>query len=336
MLDTLKQLCQLDGTSGREDRIREYIISRLGDKPYTVDALGNLIVEVKGRQRAKNRVMLCAHMDEVGVIATYILADGTVRFITVGGIRPAALAGKAVRFENGVVGVIGLKPVHLCSEEERNTIPGVEGLFIDIGAQSKEEAENAVSVGDTAVFISDYTVMGDKILSKAIDDRAGCAIMLDMIENGMEYDTVFCFNVQEEVGLRGAVTSTYAADPDYAVVLESTTAADLIDAPEDKKVCLLGSGAAVSFMDNATVYDKKLFDKVFELARTNGIAIQPKTMVAGGNDAGSVHKSRAGVRTITVNVPCRYIHSASCVCDVRDVLSARALAEKTAEYFAEA
>ena len=334
MLDLLKQLCTLDGTSGREAAVRDFIISQLGGAPCRVDALGNLIVEVKGKQPAKNKVMLCAHMDEVGVIATFIKADGTVKFNTVGGISPAVLPGRQVRFESGAVGVIGVKPVHLCSEEEKNALPNVSDMYIDLGADSREQAEALARPGDTAVFTSEYTPMGDKILSKALDDRAGCAVMLDMIRKGVAYDTVFCFNVQEEVGLRGATVSAFSVAPDYALVLEATTAADIIDAPEEKQVCVLGKGPAVSFMDNATVYDPALFKKALALAEENGIPAQPKTMVAGGNDAGSVHKSRAGVRTLTVSVPCRYIHSASCVCDKNDVLAARQLAEAINEYFA--
>ena len=334
MLDLLKQLCTLDGTSGREAAVRDFIISQLGGAPCRVDALGNLIVEVKGKQPAKNKVMLCAHMDEVGVIATFIKADGTVKFNTVGGISPAVLPGRQVRFESGAVGVIGVKPVHLCSEEEKNALPNVSDMYIDLGADSREQAEALARPGDTAVFTSEYTPMGDKILSKALDDRAGCAVMLDMIRKGVAYDTVFCFNVQEEVGLRGATVSAFSVAPDYALVLDATTAADIIDAPEEKQVCVLGKGPAVSFMDNATVYDPALFKKALALAEENGIPAQPKTMVAGGNDAGSVHKSRAGVRTLTVSVPCRYIHSASCVCDKNDVLAARQLAEAINEYFA--
>ena len=336
MLELLAELCSLDGTSGSEERVREYILSQLPGCEYHVDALGNLIVSVKGKKRAKNRVMLCAHMDEVGVMATFISADGTIKFNTVGGIRPAVLVGKSVRFTNGTVGVIGIKPVHLCTEDEKNTLPDVGAMCIDIGADSREQALERVAPGDTAVFTSEYTRMGDKILSKAIDDRAGCAVMLDMIKKGVEYDMTFCFNVQEEVGLRGAITSTYAVSPDYAIVLESTTAADIADVPEEKQVCVLGRGAAVSFMDNATVYDPALFRKAFEIAEANGIKAQPKTMIAGGNDAGSVHKSGAGVKTLTINLPCRYIHSASCVCDRRDLTEVRALAEKVGEYFAEA
>ena len=336
MLELLRELCMLDGTSGREGAVRDYIVARLDGAPYRTDAMGNLIVEVRGQKRAKNRVMLCAHMDEVGVIATFVRSDGTVRFTTVGGIAPAALFGRAVRFESGAVGVVGVKPVHLCTEEEMSALPDVGEMYIDVGAESREQAAALVSPGDVAVFVGAYVEMGERILSKAIDDRAGCAILLDMIRRGTLYDTVFCFTAQEEVGLRGAAAAAFSVAPDYALVLEATTAADIIGAPEEKRVCELGKGAAVSFMDRATVYDPALYRLAFELAAEHGIPVQPKTVVAGGNDAGSVHKSRAGVRTLTVNVPCRYIHSASCVCDKNDVLAARRLAEKLGEAFATA
>ncbi|MCH5198636.1 MAG: M42 family peptidase [Oscillospiraceae bacterium] len=336
MKEQIKELCSLNGTSGREDKIREYIISHIGENEYKIDALGNLIVYVKGKRKGKNTVMLCSHMDEVGVIATYIRPDGTVKFYTVGGIQSVSLLGKTVRFENGVIGAVGVKPVHLCKAEERETAPDTDDMYIDIGAKNKEEAERLISPGDTAVFTSDFTEMGDKLLSKAIDDRAGNAIMLRMINEGVEYDTVFCFNVQEEVGLRGAMTSTYEAAPNYAIVIEATTAADVIDAENEKRVCVLGEGTAVSLMDRATVYSPELYKKVFEIAKANSIKAQPKTMVAGGNDAGSVHQSRAGVKTVALSIPCRYIHSPSCVCDMRDIEETYKLALKVSEYFANA
>ena len=334
MTELLKTLCSIDATSSREKYVADFIRNFSEGKDIKTDALGNVIVNVKGRKTPKNKVMICAHMDEVGIMATFIMSDGLIKFETVGGIQTAVLAGRTVKFENGTVGVIGMKPVHLCSPEEKKALPDYESLYVDIGTDSKEETLKFVCPGDTAVFTSDFVEMGDKILSKAIDDRAGCAIMLDMIKKGVEYDTVFVFNTQEEVGLRGSGVSAFSVKPDYAIVLEGTTAADIIDSPEEKKVCVLGKGAAVSFMDRATVYSPELFKAAFKVAGENGIAIQAKTMVAGGNDAGSIHKTGAGIRTITVNVPTRYIHSASCVCDKNDFMSARLLAEKLSEYFA--
>lgn len=335
MEQLFKELCCLEGTSGREDNVRNYILEHIGAHPYSIDALGNLTVRVKGRKPAKNTVMLLAHMDEVGVMATGAEPDGLIAFTTVGGIQGTALAGKAVRFENGVPGVIGIKPMHLCSGQERLAAPAAEDLRIDVGASTREEALKLVQPGDSAVFLSDYTPLGEhKVLSKAIDDRAGCAVLLDMIRTGVEYDAVFCFTVQEEVGLRGAKTAAFGAQPDYAVVLEGTTAADLIDAEGAARVCVLGKGACVSLMDRATVYSPALFRTVFEIAEKNGIPVQAKTAVAGGNDAGSVHVSGKGVKTITLNVPTRYIHSPSSVCDLRDLAALRALAEKVCEHFA--
>lgn len=329
MLDIIKDLSCLNGTSGRENRVREYIISKLpADAEAHTDALGNLIVYKKGRQKAKSKVMLAAHMDEVGFIVTGIDSGGFIKFDTVGGIDASVLLGKAVAFDNGLRGVIGLKPVHLIGKADRNKMPKIDDMYIDIGAKDKDDASAHLSPGDTGVFESAFVSFGDhKIKGKALDDRIGCAIMLDMINSGLPCDAVFAFNTREEVGLVGAAASAFTVRPDYAIVLEATTAADIADTDENKKACLLGEGAAISFMDKATVYDPELFKKAFEIAETNSIKAQAKTVVAGGNDAGAIHKSAGGVRTLTLSVPCRYIHSPSCVADTRDIDSTRRLAE---------
>lgn len=336
MLDTVKKLSLLCGTSGRETKIREYIISRIdGRCEWHEDALGNIIAFKKGRKPATHKVMLDAHMDEVGVIATFINSDGTIKFSPVGGINTKVLLARQIVFDNGTVGVVGIKPIHLSKGEEKTKIPSQDSLYIDIGASSKEEAEKYIKIGDTGVFLSDFVEFGDsKIKGKALDDRVGCAVLLDMIDSDLPFDAYFSFSVQEEIGLRGATTSAYGIDPEYAIVLETTTAADLIDVPEHKKVCILGEGAAVSFMDRSTLYSKELFDTAFRVAGEKGIKIQPKTVVAGGNNAGAIHKARAGIKTITVNTPCRYLHSPSCVCDTRDIVSVRQLAEALLGEFA--
>ncbi len=337
MLDTVKELSLLCGTSGRETKIREYIISRIDGKcEWHEDALGNIIAFKKGERAALHKVMLDAHMDEVGVIATFINSDGTIKFSPVGGINTKVLLARQIVFDNGTVGVVGIKPIHLSKGDEKTKIPSQDSLYIDIGASSKEEAEKYIKIGDTGVFLSDFVEFGDsKIKGKALDDRVGCAVLLDMIDSDLPFDAYFSFSVQEEIGLRGATTSAYGIDPEYAIVLETTTAADLIDVPEHKKVCILGEGAAVSFMDRSTLYSKELFDTAFRVAGEKGIKIQPKTVIAGGNNAGAIHKSRAGIKTITVNTPCRYLHSPSCVCDTRDIVSVRQLAEALLGEFAE-
>ena len=336
MIDTIKELSLLCGTSGRETKIREYIISKIDGKcEWHTDALGNIIAFKKGKNAPSHKVMLDAHIDEVGVIVTYITGDGMLKFSPVGGIVTNVLLARQIIFDNGTLGVVGIKPIHLSKGDEKTKIPDADSLYIDIGASSKEEAEKYIKIGDTGVFLSDFIEFGDsKIKGKALDDRVGCAVLLDMINSDLEYDAYFSFSVQEEIGLRGATTAAYGIAPEFAIVLETTTAADLIDVPEHKKVCKLGEGAAVSFMDRSTLYSKELFDTAFRVADEQGIKIQPKTVVAGGNNAGAIHKARAGIRTITINTPCRYLHSPSCVCDTRDIESVRTLAEALLTDFA--
>ena len=206
MIDTIKELSLLGGTSGREDRIREYIISKIeGRCEYHIDPIGNLIAYKKGRKPAKNKVMLDSHMDEVGIIVTYINSDGTLKFGNVGGIDTKVILGRQFIFDNGTVGVAGVKPVHLLKGDEKTKIPDSDSLYIDIGASSKEEAEKRVNIGDTAVFLSDFTPFGNnRIKGKALDDRVGCTILIDMINSDLEYDAYFSFSVQEEIGLRGS------------------------------------------------------------------------------------------------------------------------------------
>lgn len=325
----LKTLCELNGTSGREEAVREFLIAHLPkDASYTVDALGNLIVEKRGAKRAESKVMLASHMDEVGLIITYITDDGFLRFACVGGIDSRALFGKAVRVgEQGISGVIGGKAVHQLTKDEKNTVPEAEDLLIDIGASSKAEAEALVHLGDNAYFDSEYIEFGDGFIkSKAIDDRAGNLIMLEMLQSDLPYDMTFCFTVQEEIGTRGAAAVTDTVAPDYAIVLESTTASDLPDVSGYRQVCKTGGGAVVGFMDRGTVYDKSLYDLAFRLAKENDIPCQTKTMVAGGNDASAIHKAAGGVKTVAISVPCRYIHSASCVAKKEDIDSVARLA----------
>ena len=339
MLNELRNLCLIDGISGDEGKVREYIISRIKDKcEYSVDPMGNLLVFKKGKNKPKNKVMLSAHMDEVGFICTYICDNGFIKFTNVGGVDPKVAVGRAVKIgENKISGVIGNKAVHLCSDDEDKTAPKLDKLYIDIGAENKAEAEKYVNIGDSVYFASDYVEFGeDKIKAKAIDDRFGCAIMLKMIDSELEYDTHFAFLVQEEVGCRGAGTAVFAIRPDYAIVLEATTASDISGVSDEDRVCVQGKGAVVSFMDRSTVYNRDLFKGAFALAKEKHISIQPKTTVAGGNDAGAIHKACSGVYTIAVSLPCRYIHSGTSVGDKKDMKACYDLAVALCEEYANA
>ncbi len=320
----LKGLCMLNGTSGREEAVRNYIIEKIKDKcEYRVDALGSLIVYKKGKKKPNKKVLVAAHTDEVGFIITHITEDGYLHFAPVGGIDAAVVLGRRIDI-NGIKGVVGAKAVHLLSDDEKNSEPSFDKLAIDIGAADKAEAEKYVSLGDCAYFASDCCEFGDGFIkSKALDDRIGCMLMIELINSDLEFDTYFCFNVQEEVGLRGSGCSAYSVKPDVAVILESTTAADIDGVTGGDKCCVLGNGPVVSFMDGRTIYDKQIYDLAFEVAEENDIQIQTKTKIAGGNDAGAIQKSGAGCRVAAVSLPCRYIHSGSSVVKIGDIEETR-------------
>ena len=333
--ELLKDLCMLNGTSGDEKNVRDFIISHLPeDCDYAVDSLGNLIVNKKGETEPKNKVALFAHMDEVGFIVTYITDDGFVNVASVGGIDNSALFGKKLTI-NGQVGVAGAKAIHQCSSDEAKKIPEITDVSVDFGFESRGEAEKYISLGDFGYFKSDFIEFGnDMIKSKALDDRLGCAVMLELLQEKSKINYTCVFTVQEEIGTRGATVSAYTVNPDYAIVIETTTASDIPDTPENKKVCKVGKGAVVSFMDRGTIYNKDLYKKAREIADKNGIANQTKTVVAGGNDASAIHKSAGGIKTIAVSLPCRYIHSSASVGSKADMESVKSLVNALLEEFA--
>lgn len=337
MQELLKKLCAEAGVSGNEEAVAECIKNEI--KPYadlSTDGLGSLIAFKKGKNRPKEKLMVCAHMDEVGLMLTGCDEKGFLKFGTVGGIDPRVLPATRVKIgPNKIPGVIGVKTLHLQTPDEDGVAPGADKLYIDIGAVSKEDALSKVSLGDVAVFDSRFLSFGDGMVkARAIDDRVGCAVMIKMIQSELEYDTTFAFTVQEEVGARGGKTAAFTVDPDCAIVLEATTAADIPFMEKDKQVCRLGGGPVVSFIDKGTLYDRKLYETAFRLAKENGIPCQPKLAIAGGNDASSVHVSRGGVRTIAVSLPCRYLHSPSCVIKVSDAEATLALVRLLSEAIA--
>ncbi|MBR1482459.1 MAG: M42 family metallopeptidase [Ruminococcus sp.] len=330
----LQRLCTANGISGDEDSVRELIIREIRDfaDDITVDNLGNLLVKKKGRHAPVNKLMLSAHMDEVGLMVVDVTSDGYLKFDEVGGIdRRVVLGQRVVVGKNRIPGVIGIKPVHLTRGEESTAIPEYTEMYIDIGADSREDALNFVRFGDSVCFDSafrenDYTICG-----KAIDDRFGCLVLIDLIKSDLAYDTDFAFVVQEEVGLRGAKTAAYTLQPDFALVVETTTAADIPEIDTNRQVCHLGEGAVISVMDRSTIYDKELVHVAMETASEIGVKAQYKRAVAGGNDAGIIHKSNGGVRTLAISLACRYLHAPSCVADKEDCESVLRLVQAMAE-----
>lgn len=334
MLDLIKRLCDASGVSGSEQAIAQIITQEIKDfADIKKDRLGNIIAFKKGKKEALTKFMLCAHMDEVGLIITTITDKGLLKFDTVGGIDPRVIAGKRVFVgKNNIAGVVGVTAMHLVGSVELKNAPSVDKLYIDIGTSTKSEAEKLVSIGDDAVFDSEFIEFGDGFIkAKAIDDRAGCAMLIEMIKSDLQYDTFFAFTVQEEVGSRGAKTATFAIKPEAAIVLEATTAADIPFVDEHKKVCFAGHGPVLSFMDKGTIYDRGLYNLACETAEQEGIPHQVKLAVAGGNDSASVHITGEGVKTLAISLPCRYLHTASCVIKYSDAVESLKLVTKFAE-----
>ncbi len=323
MLETVKKLCQIDGVSSWEDDVRNYIrstVEPLADELYE-DVIGNLYVFKKGTKNCGKTIMVAAHMDEVGFLISDITDDGFLRFVMAGGLDPKVILACPVRIgKNRVKGVIGIKAVHLTKGDERKKLPAIEDMYIDIGATSREEAEKYVTIGDYAALDSECVEYGDGFLkAKALDDRVGCALMLKLIEEGPPIDAWFVFTVQEESGLRGASVASYRIKPDAAIILETTTAADLANVKGARRVCSLGEGPVIPIIDGGTIYTKTMWEQAFTLCEEENIPYQTKSMVAGGTDAGIISKNAGGAEVMAVSLAVRYIHSGSSVAKIEDM-----------------
>ena len=321
-LENLKALCALDGVSGDEDRVRDFIRRQAEPWAETVrtDALGNLIVHKRGRKPAGNKLLLCAHMDEVGLIVTRATEDGFLRFDFVGGVdRRVALGKPVVLGPNKIPGVIGMKAIHMLSAEERKKVPKTEALYLDIGAADKEEALSKVPLGTYGAFVGEPEELGDGLLkAKAVDDRVGCAILLELLKEDLPLDVTFAFTAQEEVGTRGAFGAAFSVTPEVALVLETTTAADLPGVEGARRVCAPGRGPVISYMDGGTIYDRSLFETLRRLAEERQIPWQVKEYIAGGNDARTIQRSKAGVRVAALSAAVRYLHAPASVGSLSD------------------
>jgi len=325
----IKELTNLRGVSGDEGAVRDFIISQIA--PYAdeikVDSIGNLIALKKGDSAKK--IMLSAHTDEVGFIISEITEKGFLHFKTVGGIDTRTILTKRLKIgKNGVLGVIGMKAVHLQKKSERDNTPEIKDLFIDIGAEDKESAEKLVKIGDYATFETEYEELSEStVKAKAIDDRAGCAVLMELIKKPQKYDTYFCFAAQEEVGLRGARLVAHRLKPDIALVIEATSCSDIQGFDGHERVTVMGGGAAVTFMDRGTIVDDRLYKKIYGLAKSAKIPVQYKCSTAGGNDAARIHLAADGVKTASISLPCRYLHSAESVASLSDLEAVKNLTE---------
>ena len=322
MLELLKQLCLLNGVSGDEGEVRAFL--RAQAEPYAdsirTDALGNLIVFKQGAKATGNRLLLAAHMDEVGLIITHVTDEGFLKFGFVGGVdRRIAIGKPVVLGPDRVQGIISLKAIHLTDKAELKKVPKTDSLYIDIGAGSREEALKKVPLGTYGSFVSQPEEFGDGFFkARAIDDRIGCAIMLELLKEELPLDVTFAFTTQEEVGTRGAFGAAFSVTPQVALVLETTTAADLPGVDSHRRVCAPGKGPVISYMDGSTIYDRGLFEDLRRLAEDNGIPWQTKEYIAGGNDARTIQRTKQGVRVAAMSAATRYLHAPSSVASVAD------------------
>lgn len=318
----LKILTELNGVSGNENSVSDFIISQVSDyaDKMTKDSMGNLIFFKKGKNPSGKRVGVFSHMDEVGLIVNNITDDGYIKFSQVGGIDDRILlTQRVVVGEKKVKGFIGIKAVHLQSKDERKRVIKTDDMYIDIGASSKEYALKYVQKGDYIAFDSEYTMLsGKRFKAKAVDDRAGCAIMMELMKNSYDEDIYFCFTVQEETGLRGAKVLSRRINPDISFVLEATTASDTAFSPEHLYSTTLGSGPVLTLMDRGSYSDKKINKFVSDIANNNDIKYQYKLSANGGNDANALQTGASGSRVCSISLPCRYIHSPVCVADRSD------------------
>jgi endoglucanase len=313
MQELIRALVEAYGPSGHEEQVRALIADRVRGHvdELRTDALGNLIALKRGTGGGK-RIMLAAHMDEIGVLATFIDKQGFVRFGVLGGVRAFTVVGRRVRFANGVVGVIGAEK-GLATQG----LPAWENLYIDVGATSPEDAP--VSIGDAACFIEPLVIQGNRLIAKAMDDRMGCALgvqaLLELDES--PNDVYVVFTVQEEVGLRGATVSAFGVEPEVGVALDVTLVGDTPEAPP--MAVSLGKGPAIKVMDAAMLTHPGVKRWMLQAAERLGIPYQREVLLAGGTDAGAIQRSRAGVPAGCLSVPTRYVHTPSESVDYRDV-----------------
>lgn len=323
----LATLSNAFGPPGDEGEVREILKKELEDHAdkVTVDRLGNILFYHHGKESYPN-VMLAAHMDEVGFLVTFIEQNGFLRFQTLGGITSNIMPGQPIllRGEKSYIkGVIGTKPPHIMTEEEKKSIVPVEDLFIDIGAGSDKEAnKKGAEIGTLGVFDVEFAELGGGYLrGKAFDDRAGCTVLVEVFKavKDSPYNITAVGTVQEEVGARGARTAAWQIDPDYGLALEGTFAADVPGSREDRMSAKLKNGPVVTIADRTTITHPIILKTLTKLGKERSIPFQFKKVPTGGTDASAIHLTKAGVPSGTIAVPCRYIHGPAAVTHIDDL-----------------
>ncbi len=324
MNELLKQLTEATGVAGDEREIRRLIRDLIADlvDDWDVDAMGNLLATRRGTGQYDMRVLVDAHMDEVGLLITDVDGQGMLKFATAGGFDPRALLGKVVQVgPKKLTGVIGARPVHLSSASERGRVVGIDTMRIDIGASSKESARGKVSIGDYAAFVTEYEELagGAVALGKAFDNRVGCAAIIELLRGEpFPFDLVAAFTVQEEVGLRGAKVAAYAANPDAALVLECTPALDLPTDEDTSPNVAMGQGVSIYVMDRGTIQDPRLVAHITSVADGAGIPYQIRQPGGGGTNTAAIQRVHGGIPAATIAVPGRHAHTPTMMISLED------------------
>jgi len=308
----LEKLTGALGVSGNEKEVRDIIINEIKDyvDDIKIDTIGNIIAYKKGNRDDIN-VAVTAHMDEVGFIIKGIDDIGLIKFAPIGGVDARILVSKHVIIgKNKINGVIGAKAVHMQKPDERKKAISINDLYIDIGCKTKAETEKLVNVGDYISFYSEYVEFGkNRIKAKALDNRVGCTMLIELLKKEVQVGITGVFTVQEEVGLRGSEVAANQIDADLVIVLEGTTCSDVSSVEPHLQVTELDKGPAISLMDRTSIYNRKFVDMLVKTATESEIPWQYRRSTFGGNDAGKFHTANGGTPCVSIAVPCRYIHS---------------------------
>lgn len=312
MRESLRCLCGLPGVSGDEGQVRQWLLEQIGGlAACRTDALGNLIAEKKGRERPHRRLLFCTQMDAYGLSIRGADEEGNLHFACIGNLPAAVLAGKAVRIgEAGIVGVIGVKPVHLLEGEERDCYPKIEDLVIDIGARDAAGALAKIQPGDRAVFDSGFAPFGERLLrGRALDSRAGCALLLSLLQEELPYDCTFAFTVLGETGGAGAQTAAYAIAPEMAVFVGAAAAGDLPGVSHPERACALGKGPVLPPREGRTLYPAALTAAARQAAAEWNIPLQQQEGGLSCAIPAALQGAGNGLQLLSVLLPCRYPHT---------------------------
>ena len=329
-LALLSELCRAAGGPGREERIREIVIRELEPlvDSIRVDRMGNVIASRKPRGRSApkkgdpRRLMLSAHMDEISLIVTHVEDDGFLRFSTLGGFDPKTLSTQRVivHGRKDVIGVIGSKPIHIMSDEERAKPPRLETFFIDLG-MPKAKVEKLVRIGDLCTRERDFIEIGESVSTKSLDDRVGVFVMIEAVRKAKQHgvEILAVATTQEEVGIRGAEVAAMNLKPDLGIALDVTLANDVPGAAASERITKLGDGAAIKIMDSSVISDHRIVDALRDLAVAKRIPYQMELLTKGGTDTAAIQRAGGGVPAGCISVPCRYVHSVIEMCHKKDI-----------------